>query len=788
MQAAELKVRLNRSEEALKDFEAMLGKLRPDSWLHKEVRRKIEEVFLRNDDRAGLVTYYEKWTKRDPEDVEALVRLGRTLAMMGRIAEAQPWYEKAIKLAPGRRDLRLALIGQLAAGAEVRRGRRAVRGARPRRAEQPRHAPRLGHPRDAGREPARGRAQGRRRGDLAEAARDQAQRPGDHRAGRPTCMRQAELVDDALALYRKAIEHGAGQPPVSRVPRRVPPSAQAARRGDGRVVQDRRGAEPDREEPGPAGRGAGRLRLRQGGDRPAEEAVELDKDDFDLRMKLAELSHRLEQFADAEVQLAVGGRGWRARTRRRRPCSRRGSRTTRRPAGSPRGSPRCSRSSRAIGARRPAGWSELARYLEADGKLPDAVRAADRAVQVEPRSVPAWALAARLRESAGNLGDAADALRRLAEVDRKNRAEYLTGIARLESRLGRVDAAIKAGRDLLAAAPGNPEHYEFFSQLCFQLGRSEEGLDALRRAVRVNSNDTKIILTLAENLAGMYRTEEAIEMYWRAFDKAEDLDAKLGVVSRMTELYLQRNQFDRLLTRLQHQDRDARPERRASRSSATWPSAWPRPTPRRATWAPPGADRAAPGHQRARHQAPAPALQAGRGGGRPRERRPVPEAAQRPGRHRRGRHAGSPSSTPGTASSRRPRRSGRRWPPTRASRRTASSRRSTACWGTRRPQPVAEITASMVRKEPGDWEALFRQGEALADARQARGGRAGVPRPARAAGRRRREERHRQGADPRPQAPEPGRAAVVGHPQGHDAAGGPPRRGRGDPRRQPPRG
>ena len=33
MQAAELKVRLGRGEEALKDFEGMLGKLRPDSWL-----------------------------------------------------------------------------------------------------------------------------------------------------------------------------------------------------------------------------------------------------------------------------------------------------------------------------------------------------------------------------------------------------------------------------------------------------------------------------------------------------------------------------------------------------------------------------------------------------------------------------------------------------------------------------------------------------------------------------------------------------------------------------------
>src|SRR6202034_1553536 len=114
MQAAELKGRLGRSEEALKDFEGMLAKLRPDSWLHKEVRRKIEEVFLRNDDSAGLVLYYENRTNPEPEDVEALVRLGRTLAVMGRVAEAQGWYEKAIKLAPSRRELRLALISQLA--------------------------------------------------------------------------------------------------------------------------------------------------------------------------------------------------------------------------------------------------------------------------------------------------------------------------------------------------------------------------------------------------------------------------------------------------------------------------------------------------------------------------------------------------------------------------------------------------------------------------------------------------------------------------------------------------
>ncbi len=110
---------------------------------------------------------------------------------------------------------------------------------------------------------------------------------------------------------------------------------------------------------------------------------------------------------------------------------------------------------------------------------------------------------------------------------------------------------------MLAAAPGNPDSYEFFAQLCFGLGRPEEGLDALRRAVRLDPNDTKIALTLASTLAEQYRTDEAIEMYWRAFDKSEDLDGKIGVVSRLTELYLQRNQLDRLFTRLQHQERDA---------------------------------------------------------------------------------------------------------------------------------------------------------------------------------------------------------------------------------------
>ena len=79
-----------------------------------------------------------------------------------------------------------------------------------------------------------------------------------------------------------------------------------------------------------------------------------------------------------------------------------------------------------------------------------------------------------------------------------------------------MEAALKAGRDLLAAAPGNPDSYEFFAGLCFGLGKPEEGLDALRRAMHANPAESGIVLRLAETLAGQYQTEEAIEMYWRA--------------------------------------------------------------------------------------------------------------------------------------------------------------------------------------------------------------------------------------------------------------------------------
>jgi tetratricopeptide (TPR) repeat protein len=557
MQAADLKVRLGRSDQALRDFETMLAKLRPDSWLHREVRRKIEEVFLRNDDQPGLVSYYEKWTKKEPEDIEALVRLGRTLAGMGRAAEAQPWFEKAIKLAPSRRDLRLALISQLAGEQKFAE---AVAQYEALDQSEPNNPDTL---RDWGALLLRDNTKpaSQRKAAAAVVWRKMLiPKPNDPvtTAQVADLLRQAELTEDALALYRKAADLAPANPQYHEY---IGEYLHNLKRPDDAKAAWAKIAEGTNKNAKNLARlaevlaGFGYLKEAVA---PLTEAVTFDRDNFDYHLKLADYLHRLERYDAAETEISAARKLAEKAEEKVAVLEAR----VKNDQAADRVAKRIDVLQKELhDAKDPTAeqWDILARYLEADAKLPEAVHAADNAIAIEPRSIPAWTLAARVRESAGNLNGAAEALRRLAEIDRRNRTEHLTGIAKLESRLGRIDAAIKAGRDLLAAAPGNPEHYEFFAQLCFQLGKPDEGLDALRRAVRFNPNDTKITLTLAETLADQFQTVEAIEQYWRAFDRASDLDDKLGVVRRLTELYLQRNQLDRLFTRLQHSDREDRP-------------------------------------------------------------------------------------------------------------------------------------------------------------------------------------------------------------------------------------
>jgi len=217
-------------------------------------------------------------------------------------------------------------------------------------------------------------------------------------------------------------------------------------------------------------------------------------------------------------------------------------------------------------ARQPtaAQWRRLALFLDAARQKDEAVKAIRRALQLEPSSVQTLSVAARLFESAGQLSDAVQACRTLAKVDRRFRAEYLQQVALLELRLGRTDAALQAGRELLEAAPGNLDYASFYAELCFRLGRTDEGLRVLRRCVRLNPSDPDALVALAQALAENFRTDEAIELYWRALQRTDDLQQRLALISPLAQLHLRIDQFERLLQRLQTLGRERGQAREAA--------------------------------------------------------------------------------------------------------------------------------------------------------------------------------------------------------------------------------
>ncbi len=561
IEAAELKMKLGKSTAALADFEKLLGNVNPDSWLYREIRSKVEDVFLKNDDVAGLVSYYESWIKKNPEDVDALARLGKTLASQGRSAEAKAWFDKAVKLAPSRRELRRSLIDQLI---QDKKYQDAAAQYESLAKDEPNNPDVI---RDWGRTLLSDTA--RPEADRKAAARNvwlklMKIRPKDPvlTSQAADLFRSAEMTDDAIALYLQAIEFAPDAPQYREYLGEYYHSLKKT--DEALKTWNAIAAGPNRNAKylGRLGEVLAGFGFNQDAEKALAEACALEPKDLELRIKHADVLFALDRFNEVDrvlakaAELALDDDQAETVFQKRVRNDQASNKTTERIAASR------ANIQALTGVKGSKERVKLARYLEVERDIPAATIEARRATELDPRSVLAWATAARLYETSGDLKSAVDADRRLSEIDRRSRTEYLMNIAKLEARLGNRALALKAGRELLAAAPGNSENYEFYSSLCFQLGEPDEGLETLRRAARVNPNDTKTLLTLAETLAGQFRTDEAIEFYWKAFESVNVLDEKTRIVGKLAETYLALDRFDALIARLERRgnERDSKRE------------------------------------------------------------------------------------------------------------------------------------------------------------------------------------------------------------------------------------
>jgi Flp pilus assembly protein TadD len=554
IQAADLKIRQGEKDAGLANMEALLADLNPESWLYRDVRRRIEDIFLRGGDQDGLVKYYERWIAAHAEDVDSMARLAKFLASSARVPEASVWMEKALKLAPTRTELRKSFIDQLV---DDQRYADAVKQYALLLESDPGNADFL-----------------REWGKLVIKDKDQPQEARTKEATRiwrmilesrekdaPTIaqvadlFRQANLNDEAIALYKQAVEVAPEDPQYREY---LGEFYHILKRSDDALATWKEIVAGPRRTTVNVARLAEIYNsfgyLDQAVVQIAE-ACQLDAKDFSLQLKGAEFHARAGKFDEALTfvataeALAANSDELDAVIKQRIEVFQ--------------SSDRLDDEIEKLAAQVTAdananadAWHLLARYFEADRRWEDATEAVENALKKDAKSIPALATSARIAEQSGDFSRAADMNRQLSDVDRRSRGDHLMNVARLEAQLGRTEEALQAGKDLIVSAPGNTENYEFYAQLCFRLGKGDEGLETLRKAVRINPTEPHLIMALGAALSEQFRTDEAIEVYWRAFEKSEELEDKVSLTTKLTELYLLSNQFEKLVERFERDRRE----------------------------------------------------------------------------------------------------------------------------------------------------------------------------------------------------------------------------------------
>ncbi|MAT16420.1 MAG: hypothetical protein CMJ46_14250 [Planctomyces sp.] len=558
MKVAEMQLKLGKREDALAQFESLMSNLNPTSWLYRQVRDNIEGTFLKNDDEAGLTAYYKKWLESNPRDVDAMARMSDVLFQQDREDESEELLRKAIELAPSDTDLRNRLITQLI---QTRDNDAAIKEYEKLNEIEPDNPETL---RDWGLLIVLDRK--REKEERQAAAAKVWKQLLDERGDDPVIVsqvadwfREAEMEDEAIELYQKAIalapDNAQYREYLGEYYHRLERKEEALATwkeliaGDNHTTRNLiRLAEVLRgfgySEEGLAYMKEACENDVEYADRInyarmliEEEDVDAALDQLDKAIPLAEndeerhniLRERIQVFQVAETL------GDKIRELEQELTDQANQSADK--------------------------WARLALFHEANGAIDSAYGSIREALAFEEVNLSTLSTAGRIAETVGDLAGAIAIQKRMLEMDRKARPDYLRALSQLELQMGHPDEAVEYADQLISTSPGSVDGYLFYSNLCFDLGREEEGFKSLRKAVRLNPNDQDTLFSLAAALAKHYRTDDAIQLYWNAFDKADDLDSQLQVAGQLSSLYQRTGKFEELIERLKSKQREREGQR-----------------------------------------------------------------------------------------------------------------------------------------------------------------------------------------------------------------------------------
>ncbi|MEO1527391.1 MAG: tetratricopeptide repeat protein, partial [Planctomycetota bacterium] len=542
IEAAEMLRRNSQRDQANVEFESILAKLRPGSWLHEDVIARIEAGFLSSNDYSGLADYYEQ-RLAEQEDLATRVRLGRIRIVEGKLTQARTTLEKAVEIAPNDATVRLALVDLLQQSFESAAAAEQLKILAEQDPGNPDYILRWGKAllEDSDMPLAERRDQAANVWkQLADANPEDAVKL----ALVADRMRSIQREKDAVGLYRQAIEAAPEEPQYREYLGEY--FHELGRDEDAMETWQSIAAAPRRNRQSLV-RLAEILSVFELPDKSLEiwkQASELDLT-LDERMRYAFKLREATRYPDAFRQLALAEQA--AETGEESERVFLATVETHVEADSLRDYI----AEFAKSDPTPEILRKLAVMWSSATQLDEARRAIKRAEELAPESVAILTTAVEIADQQGRIVDAAEKLKRLATVDQRFRPNHLKRLADLQLKLVQVEDALKTCRELIAATPASAESYSFFAKIAFEAKRDEQAIDALRQALRIAPRDNLARRRLAQALADRFRTEEAIELYFEALRLENTQEDRGGIVALLAPLYQRLNDSDRLFQRLE---------------------------------------------------------------------------------------------------------------------------------------------------------------------------------------------------------------------------------------------
>ncbi|MDX1928786.1 MAG: tetratricopeptide repeat protein, partial [Pirellulaceae bacterium] len=524
--------------------------------------------FLSSGDYAGLASYYERWVAEHQDDIDAVLRLARVLSIQGRSEEALKWFEKSIERAPTDTAPRLAIIDAYLADSRYADAAKQFEQLVAADSSNPDYLVRWGQVLMSDTTKTEGE---RQQAAAAVWKRLAAAKPKDAAIQTQVAdlMRGAKLTDEALAGYRTAISLAPNEPQHKEYLGEY--LHQLGRKDEALEVW--------------RSLAAGELRTRENLIRLSEVLHQFEQADEALktlaeactmrpkvheRLRYAELLREAQQFDKALEQIELArtesetvderDRVFAAAVQTYQTAGQLPQQieAARQAAEKIQSDPQKSKSPEASEL-----WRQLAILHEANRQTQESLEAIDKAVAAAPTNIETLDIAARMFEEAGRLPLAIEKRRLLADTDRRFRSGHLQRLAALYIQSGNTDAAITAGREMLSGAGGSIDAFKFYAELCGQAGRDDERIDTLRRCLRLNPRSEDAQQLLATQLADDFKTEQAIELYWKMLDTANDIEKRREVVKKLADLYLRTNRLDQLISRIELRGRESGDRRTA---------------------------------------------------------------------------------------------------------------------------------------------------------------------------------------------------------------------------------